>query len=240
MKRVLILLTAVAALAVAAPAMAGTFKGTVVAKQRGTMLVAASNGAVRAIAGSARVGARVVVSGTRVRTIGRAHRAIVRGVVVRRSAGVTFLSAAGHVLIVRSAHRLASASDTTPTTTTPQPGAVVQTNVAIDDQGDLEEQDEHQVGQAGNVQVQATVADVGAGTVTLTVNGQTLTINLPAGLTLPASIKGTQVTLNVSFAGGTATATANGQNGNDDDGDQNDDNGDNGNGDQGGGGGGDD
>jgi hypothetical protein len=223
LKRIFLLLTVAAALGVAGPAAAGAFKGTVVGKQRGTLLVAASNGVVRAVGGSARIGARVAVSGTRVRAIGRAHRAIVRGVVVRRSAGVTFLSAASHVLVVHTARRLASTADTT----TPQPGAVVQTNVAIDDQGDLEEQDEHQVGQAGNVQVQATVASVAAGSVTLTVNGQQLTINLPAGLTLPASIVGSQVTLNVSFAGGQATAEADDQNGNDD---ENDDEGDNGGG----------
>ena len=217
MRRAFVLLAAVAALGVAGPATAGTFKGTVVAKQRSTLLVAGANGAVRAIGGSARIGARVVVSGARLRAIGRAHRAIVRGVVVRRSAGVSFLSAANHVLVVHTARRLASASDTTPTT--PQPGAVVQTNVAIADEGDLEEQDEHQVGRAGNVQVQATVASVAAGSVTLTVNGQQLTINLPAGLTLPATVVGTQVTLNVSFAGGAATAAQNGQHEDDDEAD---------------------
>ena len=73
--------------------------------------------------------------------------------------------------------------------------------------------------QAGNVQVQATVASVAAGSVTLTVNGQQLTINLPAGLTLPATVVGTQVTLNVSFAGGAATAAQNGQHEDDDEAD---------------------
>jgi hypothetical protein len=227
-KRFFFLLATVVALGVAAPAMAAPFKGTVVAKQRGTLLVAAPSGVVRAISGSARVGARVAVSGTRVRTIGVAHRAVVRGVVVRRSAGVTFLSVAKHMLVLHTARRLASVSDTTPSTTTPQAGALVQTNVAINPQGDLEEQDEQQVGQTGAAQVTATISAIGNGTVTLTVAGQPpLTIPLPAGLTLPQTMLNKQVTLNVSFAGGEATAEPDGQNG-DDDGDNNDDNGANG------------
>jgi hypothetical protein len=237
MKKKLLLIPVVAALGIAGPASAAAFKGVVVSKQHGTLLVAGANGTVHAIKGTARVGARVSVDGARLRTVGRAHRAVVRGVVVRRSAGVTFLSAAGHMLAVHVARRLASASVTTPVTpttpttpTTPAPGAVVQTTVAIGDQGDLEDEGERQVGQTGSAQVTATVTAVGAGTVTLSVNGQALTIPLPTGLTLPATLVGTQVTLNLSFAGGQATGQQDGQNGSQDEGDQNDDHQDSGDG----------
>jgi hypothetical protein len=37
--------------------------------------------------------------------------------------------------------------------------------------------------------------------VTLSVNGQSLTVNLPAGLTLPASVVGQTVTFTVSLKG---------------------------------------
>jgi len=47
--------------------------------------------------------------------------------------------------------------------------------------------------------VQATISAVGVGTVTLNVQGQTLTVNLPAGLTLPASLVGQTVTISLSL-----------------------------------------
>ena len=48
--------------------------------------------------------------------------------------------------------------------------------------------------------MQATIKAVGAGTVTLDVQGQSLTVPLPAGLTLPASLVGQTVTINLSLA----------------------------------------
>ena len=45
--------------------------------------------------------------------------------------------------------------------------------------------------------VQATISAVGPGTVTLTVGTQMLTLSLPLGLTLPASLVGQTVTLSV-------------------------------------------
>ena len=119
-----------------------------------------------------------------------------------------FLSATGHLLVVHlGVRRLASASDTPPA-----PGTVVQTTVGINDQGELDDQGDLQLGQSGQVQVQATVTGVGTGTVILNVNGQALTIPLPAGLSLPASLVGTQVTLNLSFANGQTTANEQGDN----------------------------
>jgi hypothetical protein len=222
-KRIL-LISVVAALAAAGPAVAAPFKGVVVAKQHGVVLVAAPSGAVHAVAGNTAVGTRVSVSGTRISSIGRANRAVVRGVVVRRVGSTTFLSAAHRVFAVSSARRLASVG------TSIQPGSVVQAQVSIDPNGTLVSQATTAVGQTGNVQIQATVKSVGTGTVTLDVNGQSLIVTLPAGLTLPSTVVGSTVQLNLSFAGGTMTGTASGvdeqgdnQNEQDDQGDENDD-----------------
>jgi hypothetical protein len=175
---------------------AATLKGIVVAKQHGTLLVT-SSGVVRAMSGRAAVGSRVAVSGRTVTVVGHAHTALVRGIVVRRIGTTMFLSSNRHLLAIHNARRLAG---TATSTTTPQPGAVVEAQVSVDN-GDLEEQDEQEVGQANSssIQVQATVSAVGVGTVTLNVQGQTLTVNLPGGLTLPASLVGQTVTISLSL-----------------------------------------
>ena len=198
--------------AVAAPS---PLRGVVVGARQNTLLVASPNGAVRAIAGQARIGMRVSVAGGRLTVLGRAHRALIRGVVVRRRGALIFLSASHHMLLIRSATRsLAGARSDQPA-----PGSVVQEEVGIDDQGELEEQNEEVVGQEQEAEVQAVVTAVAAGTVTVTVNGQPLVIPLPAGLVLPASIIGTQVALKVHFGEGTATVAP----GDDDQGEDGDD-----------------
>jgi hypothetical protein len=225
MKRVLFAVAAATVLLVAGSAVAarspGSVRGVVVGHQHGVLLVASSRGLVRAVSGRARVGERVLVRGGRlVGAAGRAQRALIHGVVVRRSARLTFLSASGHLLVVRRARTTASAAGSGPA-----PGTVVRQTVSFDDQGNLDDQGEDDLGQTGQTQIQAQVAAVGPGSITLTVNGQPLVIRLPAGLTLPGSLVGTTVTLNVSFAGGQATAE-------NDQGDQNDQGDDNDQGDQ--------
>jgi hypothetical protein len=69
------------------------------------------------------------------------------------------------------------------------------------------------------VTVQATVAAVASGSVTLTVNGQTLTVPLPQGLTLPATVVGRTVTLQLSFPGSPGGSVAGNQGGDDQGGD---------------------
>jgi hypothetical protein len=163
--------------------------GIVVAKQRGALLVASPAGVVSTASGSASIGARVAVSSGHARVIGRSRTAHIRGVVVRRVGTTTFLSSNRHLVAV---HTVA------PATTTP--GAVVSSQVTIQN-GQLEDENDEVVGQmnANDLQVQALVSAVGPGTVTLTVGTQTLTVSLPAGLTLPASIVGQTVTLSVSL-----------------------------------------
>lgn len=219
MKRFLPLLVVATGLLAAQPAAAATkpFTGVVLSKQQGLLLVAGPRGFVRAIRGRASVGSRLSVSAGHVRVVGHARRALVRGVVVRRTGSVTFLSASSRLLAVKSGRRLASVAAADPL----QPGTVVQSEVAVAPTGGLTALQTQPVGTAGNVQVTATVAAVAAGSVTLTVNGQSLTIPLPAGLTLPATLVGTQVTLNVSFAGGRPSAAPDDEN-DDDEADEND------------------
>jgi hypothetical protein len=224
MKR-LALIAAVTAVVGAWPAAssAATFKGVVVAKQRGALLVASPAGLIRAFSGTASIGSRVELSGGHATVIGRAHTAHIRGIVVRRLGTIVFLSSNKHLVAVHTGRRLSSVSTTPPITTnangtttgTLQPGDQVSANVTIQN-GELDESSSQTEGHtsAGDVQVQAVVASIGAGTVTLTVGTQTLTVPLPVGLTLPASMVGQTVTLSLSL---------NGQNGNDDDGDVNDD-----------------
>jgi hypothetical protein len=187
---------------------AGSFKGIVVAKQHGALLVASPSGLVKALTGHASIGSRVVSSGGHAIVVGHATKAHIRGIVVRRVGTTLFLSSNRNLLAIhnRVARRLADTTPvpTTPTAatpTTPAPGAVVTTDVSIAN-GALEEDDENEVGQvnANSITVTATVKAVAAGLVTLDVQGQTLTVPLPAGLTLPASIVGQTVTVQLSLA----------------------------------------
>ncbi len=170
---------------------AATFKGVVVARERGTMLVASSTGVVHAARGAAGVGSRVVLGTGRPTVVGHAARAHVRGVVLRHIGHTEFISSNRHLLALRS-------NDPTPSA----PGTVVSAQVGIAN-GVLDEEDEDDLGQVatGPIAVQATVASVAEGSVTLTVEGRMLTVPLPAGLTLPASIVGQTVTIELNVAG---------------------------------------
>lgn len=185
------LLLAVAALAPSG-AGAAAVHGVVVGKQHGLLLVASPSGLVQTVRANASIGS--VLSGTRV--VGHARRARLHGIVIRRIGSTLFLSSNHHLLAVHTGRVLSSAAQTT----TPTAGAVVNTTVDVKQSGELDEQSEDEVGQvSGNVTVQATVTAVGAGTVTLSVNGQSFTVNLPAGLTLPSSVVGQTVSINVSL-----------------------------------------
>ena len=188
------LLPVILGLAALAPSTAGaaTAHGVVVGKQHGLLLVASPTGVVQAVNGSAPIGS--ILSGTRV--VGHARRARLHGIVIKRIGSTLFLSSNHHLLAVHTGRTLADATQPAG----PSPGAVVNTTVGVQQNGELDEQNESEVGQVnGNIPVQATVTAVGAGTVTLSVNGQTVTVNLPAGLTLPSSFVGQTVSLNVSL-----------------------------------------
>ena len=218
MKRFLAIVTVLAASALW-PALSGaaTFKGVVVGSQHGTLLVAAPGGNVTAVAGRASVGSRVAVSGRTVHVVGHANRAVVRGVVVGRTATTMFLSAGRHLLAVHTARHTSSVGST-PVPPVPQPGHKISATLHISGGGQLDDEGDDDLGPAPAVSVDATIAAVAAGSVTLTVNGQTLTVPLPAGLTLPATLVGTTVTLQLGFAGGQPQVSG-GDQGDDDGGD---------------------
>jgi hypothetical protein len=188
------LLPLILGLAALVPSGAGaaTVRGVVVGKQHGLLLVASPSGLVQTVRANAPVGS--IVAGTRV--VGHAKRARLHGIVIKRIGTTLFLSSNHHLLAVHTRRVLAAAAQTT----TPATGTVVNTTVAVKANGELDEQDEDEVGEVnGNVTIQATVTAVGAGTVTLSVNGQSVTVNLPAGLTLPSSVVGQTVSINVSL-----------------------------------------
>ena len=191
MKKLLFAATVVAAVAFPSTAFAGSFTGVVVGKGGGNVAVAATSGAVRTVHSRAnvRVGARVRVNGTSLRAFGLANRARIHGVIVRRVGGTTFLAAGGSLLAVRSSgRRLAAVGSSS--------GAVVNANVAIAG-GTLTQQSMQVVGHDDRVTIQAPVTAVGPGTITVAVNGRPLTIKLPAGIQLPASLVGQTVTLTI-------------------------------------------
>jgi len=171
---------------------AATFKGVVVAKQRGVLLVASPTGMLQAVRANASIGARL--SGTAI--VGRAGHARIKGIVVRRLGRTLILSSNRHLIAIPNRVGRALA-DTTPTTPA-APGAVVSADVTIAN-GRLEEVDEDDLGQVANasITVQATVKAVAAGSVTLDVQGQSITLPLPAGLSLPATLVGQTVTLSI-------------------------------------------
>jgi hypothetical protein len=220
MKRFLAIVTVLAASALwPALSNAATLKGVVVGSQHGTLLVAAPSGGVTAVAGRASVGSRVTVSGRTVRVVGRTSRAVVRGVVIGRTATTMFLSAGRHLLAVRTGRHTASVGST-PVPLVPLPGHAISATLHISNSGQLDDEGDDDLGPAAApaVSVDATVAAVAAGSVTLTVNGQTLMVPLPAGLTLPATLVGTTVTLQLSFPGGQPQVSG-GNQGDDDGGD---------------------
>ncbi len=199
-------LALVAATAAFWPAAGGAsnFKGIVVAKQHGALLVASPAGALRVVHARAAVGSRLALTGNAAAVVGRASHATIRGVVVRRIGTTLILSSNHHLIAIpnRVGRRLAVDAPPATAAPAPAPGAVVTTDVSIQN-GQLEEDDENEVGQtnSSSISVQATIKAIAAGSVTLDVQGQSVTVSLPAGLTLPASLVGQTVTINLSLNG---------------------------------------
>jgi len=217
-KRFLLLCATVGALVVAPNALASTQQsstGTVIALTRGGVLVAGGKGVVSFAPGRARVGSRVVLSGSRLRIVGFASAARLRGVVAARRGNVLVLSAAHRLFPVRMRGRApAAVSDHSG----PQPGEVVGATVSIDEHGNVVATSTDDEGQVGTAQVQTTITAIGTGTITLSVNGQSTVLPLPAGTTVSPTLVGTQVTLTLTFANGTTFANEDEQ-GDDDQGD---------------------
>ena len=135
------------------------------------------------------------LGGAHATVVGHASRAHLRGIVVRRIGGMLFISSNRHLLALHAARVLAS-------TAPAPPGTIISAQVGIAN-GQLDEQDEDDVGQVANgtITCRPRSRRSAPGSVTLTVQGQTLTVPLPAGLTLPASLVGQTVTIQLSVAG---------------------------------------
>lgn len=210
MKLLLVLSAAVAALAVASSAFASPTRSAadvVIAKTAGGVLVANAEGGVTFVHSNARVGTRVVKIGARLWIVGHARSARFRGIVVATRGNMLVLSAAHRLFMVGLAGR--KLADDSPGG--PRAGDVVGVVASIDANGDITATSTEDDGPAGTSQVQATIASVGTDTITLDVNGETLTLQLPAGATVPATSVGQQVTLTITFAGDQANATEDGQ-----------------------------
>jgi hypothetical protein len=178
----------------------GGFSGIVVAKQaqRGTMLIARARGAGVTIRGGlprAALGERVSVQGVRLHdgtirlsqlhVLARhVHRAMLRGTVLRTRASRTLLASGRTVVVIhRSGRLLASASDHGGL----QPGDVAEFRVRFDDNDDLVEVGPAvQVGQAATAQIEGRIGSLSPFVVSL--EGLPVTITVPAGMTLPASL----------------------------------------------------
>ncbi len=224
MKRLLVVPAAAAALAIAPYASAASARSapdTVIAKTKGGVLVANPRGVVSLVHANVPVGSRVMHVGTRMWVVGRTHTAHVRGIVVTSRANVLVLSAAHRLFTVGLAGRRPAAVSASPGST-PQAGDVVGVAVSIDAQGNVTATSTEDDGPAGtSQQVQATVTAVGTNTITLQVNGQSFTLPIPPGTTIPTTLTtGSQVTLTITFSGGQANAAEDDQ-GDDDQGDNN-------------------
>ena len=177
-----------------ATAGATSVRGVVVARSHGALLVATRSGRVVQVKGHASFGSRMVGQ----RVVGHASRARIHGVVVARRGSTLFVASNRHLLAIRTGRQLAGSGSSSGAT----PGTVVTSTVTVNANGQLDQEDQTQDGEdcSSTVQVQATIAAIGAGTITLTVNGQDITVNLPGGLTLPQSLVGQTVAVNVSIA----------------------------------------
>jgi hypothetical protein len=224
MKKLALMAAVVAAAAVFPTAAFAAFNGVVVGKSPGALAIASKSGAIQTVHTRAhpRVGTRVRVNGSAVRVIGRARSVRIHAVVVRSIGSTTFLAGGHSLFAVRSSRRLASSAQSGPTT-----GAVVNTTAQVTATSQLTAGSMQVVGQTGKVTIQAPVTAVGAGFITVSVNGTPLTIELPAGIQLPASLVGQSVTLTLELVGGQPVANEDDEQGDDNDqGEDNDDQGD--------------
>lgn len=206
MKRILTIFALAAGLLVAAaPASAATaWKGVVVAKdaQRGTVVTASANGAVRTArspkAASLKIGQRLAVTGTRladgtfkaasVKATGRAKTVRVKAVVVRwqKAQRRLLVSAGGSTFALKrsaKARTLASATETAPL-----PGDQITATVSVAT-GTAQATAVTTVGHLGTIEVEGIVTKLSADSVEIIVaKAGYVTFALPAGFVLPAGV----------------------------------------------------
>jgi hypothetical protein len=236
MKRLLISLVAVAALAAPSAALAN---GVVVKVQRGNHLVAVAQAGRKvalvhtAAASRLHVGQRVALSArtlrngtlaaTSVRVVGRAHTVRFRGLLLAKSRTRLVVSAAGAVISLRRGGRTtASAADTGP-----KPGSTVDVTATVGENDELDEDAVSTVSaDAPGGAIEGTLT-IGAGKVTVVSEHMALVLNVPAGFDLSKFANGDEVLAKFTQgADGTLTLTALSGDDNEQEADQNDDQGD--------------
>jgi len=206
MRRILILFALGAGLlAAAAPASAATaWKGVVVAKdvQRGTVVTASANGAVRttrsAKAASLRVGQRLAVTGNRLadgtfkaaslKVTGRAKTARVKAVVVswQKAQRRLLVSAGGSTFALTRNSKARTLSSVTETG--PQPGDQIAATVSVA-AGTAQATAVTTVGHLGTIEVEGIVTKLATDSVELIVaKAGYVTFALPAGFVLPTGL----------------------------------------------------
>jgi hypothetical protein len=195
------ILVAVAVGALAAPALAGAAQtsrthGIVVQRdaKAGVVVVATKSGKLQRVnvanAGKLAMGTVLQVTGTKVAVVGRAHKAKLRGVVVRRHRHSFALAGNGSVLAVTSP-------------TPPAPGQQVTTTVQVtptelDDDDGNEQVNSQQVASA---ELRGTVVSQNATTLLLAVAGFPDGLSIALGTqTLPVLPPGTAVEARVALA----------------------------------------
>jgi hypothetical protein len=207
----------------ATPAVAhgATIRGAVVAKQakRHVLVVALRRGTVVSARVSARqlqrtrVGSRLVLAGARLadgsfhvshqRRVGRTNRARIHVVVVKANARRLLVAGGGSAFSLRLTHRtrlLASARG-------PHPGDEVQAEVEL---GDAEAVGTtvQSTGQAPLIEFSGVVTAIDAGSFTVSSDGISTVVQLPAGVDLPAVVHvGSEVEVVASISGSTLTLT---------------------------------
>jgi hypothetical protein len=220
-----------AALAFAASGNAGTttLKGVVIARlpARGELVVAGSNGTTTTLRAPAlpAVGALVRASANgHLRVLGHVRHATFRGVLVR-TVGATSFFAAGHSVVAVHTAPARSVASARSVSSALSPGDAAEIEVTIAAGGTLDEDSVTPTpgDDTNRVTLQVTIASVTPattttpGSITLTINGQTLVIPLPAGTVLPpAFVANATVAMTFAFNGQQA--------GDDDQGDDDDNN----------------
>jgi hypothetical protein len=127
--------------------------------------------------------------------LGHVHRTSFRGVLVRTVGSTSFFAAGHNVVVVHTASRSVASARSLADASPLSPGDAVDVGVTIAAGGELDEDSVTPTpsGDANKVTLQVTIAAVTpatattAGSITLTINGQTLVIPLPAGTVLPSA-----------------------------------------------------
>jgi hypothetical protein len=211
MKR-LLLFSAAASVVLALPATAAAFSGVVVAKDqaRHALVIASRGGVVRTVRapghlGAVRTGERLVFSARRLsdgtfkagslRPAGRAHRAVLRGTVVRHRLSHYLLSTGGSVIGMRASAR------------SHRPGDRVQVRVRIGRNG-LTATSFKDLGHANSLELEGIFLGLNGDQLRLAVEHRgEVFVTVPGGFQLPELKPGDEIELDVSVDATTGAFT---------------------------------